>query len=371
MNRIAQVNSGTEYFLGDALGSVRQMTNQSGLITYTRAYDPYGVTASTYGSSHSAYGYTSEYSGDSTQLLYLRARMYAPNTGRFLTRDTWGGNANNPMSYNKWNYVGSNPVNRTDPTGRCWYPKQGGGVNFDLSDPSPALCSWFINSFGNNGITIPSDATPSNWLNSISPEFQNIISTYTSCLYQNNWMLIRFGTSPGWEYYEARNTTAAFKLILGIGGGGSLSCESESGNCSLSGSVNFGEGFTIMGYRIALAIGGEGDWDIHEGTIDLGGTADFGNCTLYVSLFRISVSCGNYLDPFYPIEMGFKRDRFEEFLVVVKRNEVEPLGYEEFARNNLPFKNRDAYIYYQILDTDQSYDNLVYRHLLEQKKIFR
>ncbi|HLO29732.1 MAG TPA: hypothetical protein VK249_11385 [Anaerolineales bacterium] len=58
LDRIAQINSGTEYFLGDALGSVRQLTNSNGAITYARAYDPYGVTTETYGASQSAYGYT-------------------------------------------------------------------------------------------------------------------------------------------------------------------------------------------------------------------------------------------------------------------------------------------------------------------------
>ena len=44
VGRIAQ-QQGTapEYFLGDALGSVRQMTDQTGAITYARTYDPYGV----------------------------------------------------------------------------------------------------------------------------------------------------------------------------------------------------------------------------------------------------------------------------------------------------------------------------------------
>jgi len=115
--RIAQVNTTTEYFLGDALGSVRQLTNISGAITYAKAYDPYGTVTSTTGSSQSAYGYTNEYA--SQGLVYLRARQYAPGMGRFLTRDTWHGDANNPLSLNKWNYVSGNPINATDPTGLC------------------------------------------------------------------------------------------------------------------------------------------------------------------------------------------------------------------------------------------------------------
>jgi RHS repeat-associated protein len=58
-----------------------------------------------------------EYTGDYNELVYLRARMYAPGVGRFLTRDTWGGDYNRPLSLNRWKYVEGNPVNRTDPSG--------------------------------------------------------------------------------------------------------------------------------------------------------------------------------------------------------------------------------------------------------------
>ena len=65
------------------------------------------------------YGYTNEYYGDSTQLMYLRSRYYASNTGRFLTRDTWMGEYGSPLSLNRWNYVEGNPINLTDPSGMC------------------------------------------------------------------------------------------------------------------------------------------------------------------------------------------------------------------------------------------------------------
>lgn len=183
-------------------------------------------------------------------------------------------------------------------------------------------------------------------------------------------MLIRFSTSPTWDYYQSRSTGAEFKLVLGIGGGGSLLCDTESQGCRLSGNLDLGEGVTILNYRLALSVGVEGSWDFSKGSLDLGGTADVGNCTLYVSLFKISVSCGNFLDP-YSYEMGFKRDKFESYLVLVNWKKIAPLGYEEFARSNLNFMRPDPRIYYQILDTDQSYDALVYRHLFERKIIFR
>ena len=64
-----------------------------------------------------------EYTGDYNELVYLRARYYAPGTGRFLTRDAWGGTAGMPMTFNKWGYANANPVLYTDRSGlrpECW-----------------------------------------------------------------------------------------------------------------------------------------------------------------------------------------------------------------------------------------------------------
>ncbi len=110
-------NHQMEYFLGDALGSVRQLTDQTGAVTFAQTYDPYGVVTTSTGSSASGYGFTGEYQQDG--LVYLRARHYAPGMGRFLTRDTWPGEVNRPLSLNRWGYVEGNSVNFVDPTGHC------------------------------------------------------------------------------------------------------------------------------------------------------------------------------------------------------------------------------------------------------------
>jgi RHS repeat-associated protein len=116
--RIAQISgSTTEYFFGDALGSVRQIANQSGVVTYAHAYDPYGVVTTTSGSSYTPFGYTSEYT-DVNGVMYLRSRYYAPSIGRFLNRDTWTGIYINPITLNKWAYAHDNPVMLTDPSGQ-------------------------------------------------------------------------------------------------------------------------------------------------------------------------------------------------------------------------------------------------------------
>ena len=57
--RIVQMSAGgTEYFQGDALGSVRQMVDGAGKIVFVGSYDPYGSVTQAGGVSQSAYGYT-------------------------------------------------------------------------------------------------------------------------------------------------------------------------------------------------------------------------------------------------------------------------------------------------------------------------
>ncbi|MCC7119212.1 MAG: hypothetical protein IT310_11850 [Anaerolineales bacterium] len=57
----------------------------------------------TTGNAQSAYGFTGEQT-DPSGMTYLRARYYMPSDGRFLTRDTWMGEYNRPLSLNRWMY---------------------------------------------------------------------------------------------------------------------------------------------------------------------------------------------------------------------------------------------------------------------------
>ncbi|HEU0291242.1 MAG TPA: RHS repeat-associated core domain-containing protein [Anaerolineales bacterium] len=301
--RIAQAaGTGTEYFLGDALGSVRQLTNASGAITYARTYDPYGVVASTSGSSQSAYGYTGESYDSYIKLIYLRSRMYSPTDGRFITRDTWGGNYNSPQSLNQWMYTGGNPINRTDPSGQCWYPQTGGGIGIDYSDLSPLLCSWFVNYFQSNGITIPPDATPQNWWHSIPPSHQSIITAYATCVFQNDtflgpstvalWQAVRFYTRPQWRFYISSITEVEFDLsLIGAGGDIAFACDNFNPNhCTTSYDYSAGIGGAIAGFDFELKAGFGIEVNT-TGEIQIGASASVGSCELFVNFLRISVSC--------------------------------------------------------------------------------
>ncbi len=78
-------------------------------LTLAKSYDPYGNVIYSNG-SESMYGFTGEIQ-DSTGMVYLRARHYDPGIGLFTSRDTWAGDSDQPMSYNRWVYGYANPTN--------------------------------------------------------------------------------------------------------------------------------------------------------------------------------------------------------------------------------------------------------------------
>ena len=63
-----------------------------------------------------------------TEEIYLRARYYQPAVGRFLTRDTYTGEEDEPLSLHLHGYCGNDGVNAWDPSGHdaIWLQYKGG-----------------------------------------------------------------------------------------------------------------------------------------------------------------------------------------------------------------------------------------------------
>jgi RHS repeat-associated protein len=106
------------YELPDGLGSVRQLSDAQGNIIQRYEYSPFGEVLAAQGQRPSALQYTGEQKDLDTGLIYLRARWYDPATGRFTTRDPFPGFAVLPQTLHPYVYVGNNPVNLVDPSGK-------------------------------------------------------------------------------------------------------------------------------------------------------------------------------------------------------------------------------------------------------------
>jgi len=106
------------WYHSDGLGSVRLLTNDSGVVQNSYAYSAFGGNNG--GTTGSKFSTDHQFAGeqlDPTGLYFNRARYYSPSLGSFIGRDSSAGNNNLPQSLNRHTYAQNNPVRLTDPTG--------------------------------------------------------------------------------------------------------------------------------------------------------------------------------------------------------------------------------------------------------------
>ncbi|MBI5674452.1 MAG: hypothetical protein HZC48_01325 [Nitrospirae bacterium] len=102
------------HYVKDALGSVIALTDDSGVVKTTYAYDPFGNTTVSGETSDNPIQYTGR-ENDNTGLYYYRSRYYSPELQRFVSEDRL--ECERKHGNNLYLYVRSNPINLVDPLG--------------------------------------------------------------------------------------------------------------------------------------------------------------------------------------------------------------------------------------------------------------
>ena len=105
------------WYHADRLGSIRLMTNASGVEVKDYDYQAFGAMQSQSGTMINERGFTGHITDAETGLIYMGARYYDASLTRFVSADTIVADLFNPQSLNRYSYVYNNPVNNTDPTG--------------------------------------------------------------------------------------------------------------------------------------------------------------------------------------------------------------------------------------------------------------
>jgi RHS repeat-associated protein len=120
-NQGEQISGLNYYFTKDHLGSIREMTDDTGTLRARYDYDPYGRRAKVSGDMEADFGFTGYYVHVPSGLQLALYRAYDANIGRWINRDPIGEEG----GLNLYDYVANSPVNMVDILGldlQCLLP---------------------------------------------------------------------------------------------------------------------------------------------------------------------------------------------------------------------------------------------------------
>ena len=121
----------------DGLGSTRALTNNDGNVTDEYTYDGYGQLLNKTGTTTNNYLYTGEQFVPELNAYYLRDRYYDQSIGRFISKDPWEGEIQDPRTLDGYQYGANNPIIYVDPSGNSF-------LYFTASSPNLLLLSSIV-----------------------------------------------------------------------------------------------------------------------------------------------------------------------------------------------------------------------------------
>ncbi|APB71989.1 RHS repeat protein [Paenibacillus polymyxa] len=117
LEAIAYADQTKAYPVYNGHGDIIEIRDSSGALLNQYQYDIWGNEEVKEEKVHNPFRYSGELWDDTTELQYLRARWYDPDSGRFINEDTYDGEINDTLSLNLYTYVKNNPLSYVDPNG--------------------------------------------------------------------------------------------------------------------------------------------------------------------------------------------------------------------------------------------------------------
>jgi RHS repeat-associated protein len=115
---LAVLRPGSARFVhADGLGSIRKLSDESGVVTDAYEYTAFGEPVAHLGSDPQPYQFAGEAYDANIGFSYNRARWLDPKVGRFLSADTAETSIFEPRTLHLYSYAHGDPVNFTDPSG--------------------------------------------------------------------------------------------------------------------------------------------------------------------------------------------------------------------------------------------------------------
>lgn len=142
---IAQLDSTgvPSFYHTDGLGSVRNLTDELAQVTDAYSYDVFGSVRAQSGGSEQPFQFTGEQRDGELGLIFLRARYYDPEIGRFASKDVWRGDSTSSQTLNGYLYVMNNPLVYADPSGNIIQKleEKRQNIQYNLSNPNEYIAN--------------------------------------------------------------------------------------------------------------------------------------------------------------------------------------------------------------------------------------
>src|SRR5271166_6343411 len=160
--QVATINStGTYYYYGDQVGTLRANTGSSGTVVNTcasLAFGDFQTACTNPGTTNDKADFTGQWN-DPYNMAAFPARSYSLGQGRWASTDPAGLAAVDPSNQQTWNrypYVMNNPLSFTDPLGlSCEDPTDGTPCVVEVTAPPPDDIDFAINPRGPTQIVPP------------------------------------------------------------------------------------------------------------------------------------------------------------------------------------------------------------------------